>query len=57
MICLCDGTRFYAEACVTYKPALRNTPLLVTAGQGISIAANRACTNIGIAKFTPIWDK
>lgn len=57
MICLLDGTRFYAESCITYKPALRNTPLLVTAGQGISIAANRACTNIGISKFTPIWEE
>ena len=57
MICLIDGTRFYAEACVTYKPQLRQLPLLVTAGQGISIAANRACTNIGIAKFTPIWEE
>lgn len=57
MICLLDGTRFYAESCITYKPALRNIPLLVTAGQGISIAANRACTDLGIGKFTPIWEE
>lgn len=57
MICLIDGTRFYAESCVTYKPSLRDTPLLVTAGQGISIAANRASTNAGISKFTPIWQE
>lgn len=31
-------------------------PNLVTAGQGIIIAANRISTDLGISKFSPIWE-
>ena len=57
MFCLFDATRFYSEASIIYKPQLRNVPILVSAGQGISIAANRACTRLQISKFTPIWEE
>ena len=54
---LFDGTRFYASSCNIYKPENRNRPTLVSAGQGISIAANRACSEVGISKFKPIWEQ
>ena len=53
---LIDGTRFYSESTSIYKPEQKYLPVLVTAGQGISIAANRACSNLGIQKFQPIWE-
>ncbi|EMY6611090.1 DUF4113 domain-containing protein [Vibrio harveyi] len=55
MFALLDGTAFYAEASCIYRPELRGRPVIVVAGQGISIAANRACTKLGIKKFNPIW--
>lgn len=57
MFCIIDGTRFYSESSVIYKPQHRNVPILVSAGQGISIAANRACSLLRISKFTPIWEE
>ncbi|MEZ8363119.1 DUF4113 domain-containing protein [Vibrio splendidus] len=53
---LIDGTRFYSESTSIYKPEQKSLPVLVTAGQGISIAANRACSTLGIQKFRPIWE-
>lgn len=57
LYCLIDATRFYSESTSIYKPEQRNLPVLVTAGQGISIAANRVSTNLGIAKFIPIFQE
>ncbi|QFT13324.1 DUF4113 domain-containing protein [Vibrio sp. THAF190c] len=53
---LIDGTRFYSESTSIYKPDQKSLPTAVTAGQGIIIAANRVCSEIGVAKFTPIWE-
>lgn len=56
MYALIDATRFYSECTSIYKPEQRALPVLVTAGQGISIAANRTSTKLGIPKFKPIWE-
>lgn len=56
MYALIDGSRFYAESSVIYKPEFVGKPILVAAGQGISIASNRRSSDLKIPKFTPIWD-
>jgi len=38
-------------------PNLRNRPVLVVSGpDGISIANSKACSELGIPKFTPVWE-
>ncbi|CCN40142.1 Nucleotidyltransferase/DNA polymerase involved in DNA repair [Vibrio nigripulchritudo FTn2] len=56
MLAIIDGSRFYASSSVIYKPKLAHAPVLVTAGQGISIANSRRASQLQINKFEPIWD-
>ncbi|WP_299021170.1 Y-family DNA polymerase [uncultured Photobacterium sp.] len=54
---LFDGTRFYASAAEVYQPELRGRPIVVTGGKdGMIIAANRKATDLGIKKFSPVFE-
>ncbi|CAH6946799.1 Error-prone repair protein UmuC [Vibrio chagasii] len=55
MFALLDGTRFFATCSTIYRPELEERPVLIVAGQGISIAANRKSSELKIKKFEPIW--
>ncbi|MEZ9699257.1 nucleotidyltransferase [Vibrio sp. 10N.261.46.E12] len=55
MFALVDGTRFFANCSTIYKPELDGKPVLIVAGQGISIASNRKSSDLKIKKFEPIW--
>ncbi|OEE38279.1 nucleotidyltransferase [Vibrio genomosp. F10 str. ZF-129] len=57
MFALIDGTRFYANSSTLYKPQYKDKPILVTAGQGIVIAANRKSSEVNLKKFKPIWSQ
>jgi DNA polymerase V len=57
LICLIDGTRFYANSSGILQPELRDKPVAVVSGkQGIIIAANKACDAVGLKKFKPIFE-
>jgi nucleotidyltransferase/DNA polymerase involved in DNA repair len=54
---LIDGSRFYATASTLMMPQYKDRPVLVVSGRdGITIAANRACTKLHIKKFTGMWE-
>ncbi|MEZ8198378.1 Y-family DNA polymerase [Vibrio splendidus] len=55
MFALVDGTRFFANCSTIYRPDLEERPVLIVAGQGISIASNRKSSDLKIKKFEPIW--
>ncbi|MDF5377113.1 nucleotidyltransferase, partial [Vibrio parahaemolyticus] len=52
---LIDGTGFYAHSSAQFHPGLKGKPVLVSAGQGISIAGANI-KEFGIPKFSPIWE-